>query len=154
ASYVHGLYIDHPFSMTRGGQTYYYFYDRLGSVAGLTDGAGNVVASYTYNPWGNIASSTGTLANPFRFTGRQYDAESGLYFYRARYYDPQVGRFISRDPIGIMGGLNLYGYVSDDPGNRLDPTGTFGPEPHDALIQHALGNMIPQDEIYIIQQAS
>ncbi|MEI2672159.1 MAG: RHS repeat-associated core domain-containing protein [Marmoricola sp.] len=67
----------------------------------MTDVNGNVVATYRYDPWGNVISSTGTLTNPLRFTSREYDAESGLYFYRARYYDPQAGRFISRDPIGL-----------------------------------------------------
>lgn len=79
--------------------------------------------SYRYDPWGNVISSTGTLANPLRYTSREYDAESGLYFYRARYYDPQVGRFISRDPKGIQGGLNLYAYVGNHPTNATDALG-------------------------------
>ena len=122
ASYTYdGL--DQPISMWRNGQTYYYLLDHLGSVLGLTDADGNVVATYRYDPWGNVISSTGTLTNPLRFTAREYDQESGLYFYRARYYDPQVGRFISRDPIGLMGGLNLYAYARNNPVMRVDPRG-------------------------------
>lgn len=94
---------DHAVSMTRGGATYYYVYDRLGSVVGLTNGAGELVVGYRYDPWGNLLAASGSnpgLENPFRFTSREWDAESGLYYYRLRYYDPAVGRFISRDPLG------------------------------------------------------
>ncbi len=122
ASYTYdGL--DRPISLWRNGATYYYLLDQLGSVLGLTDAGGSVVATYRYDPWGNVISSTGTLINPLRFTAREYDAESGLYFYRARYYDPQAGRFISRDPSGIKGGLNLYAYVRNNPIDRRDPRG-------------------------------
>ncbi len=126
ASYVHdGL--DRPLSMTRGGATYYYIYDQLGSVVGLTDGAGVLVVSYRFDPWGNVIATGGSnpnLANPFRFTGREFDAESGLYFYRLRYYDPQVGRFISRDPLRtITREPNAYAYVSNNPVSASDPQG-------------------------------
>jgi RHS repeat-associated protein len=115
--------LDHPFSMTRGGVTYYYLYDQLGSVIGLTNGAGTVVATYRYDPWGNLMSSTGSIENPFRFTGREWDAETGLYFYRTRYYDPEVGRFIQRDKIGLAGGWNFYTYAADNPLRWIDPDG-------------------------------
>ncbi len=122
ASYTYdGL--DRPISLWRNGSTYYYLLDHLNSVLGLTDSSGNVVAAYRYDPWGNVISSTGTLTNPLRFTAREYDAESGLYFYRARYYDPQAGRFISRDPIGIRGGLNVYAYAHNHSTQRVDPFG-------------------------------
>jgi len=72
---------------------------------------------------GRIIDSSLT-GNPFMFTGREYDSETGLYFYRARYYDPAIGRFISEDPIGFEGGdLNLYAYVRNNPVNFSDPTG-------------------------------
>jgi len=57
------------------------------------------------------------------FTSREYDRESGLYFYRARYYDPSLGRFVSQDPIGITDDVNLYAYVGNNAINRVDPTG-------------------------------
>jgi RHS repeat-associated protein len=128
ASYMHGPAVDHPFSMTRGGVTYFFLYDRLGSVIGLTDGAGQQVASYRYDAWGNVTASgpAASLEQPFRFTGREWDTDSGLYYYRARYYDPQVGRFISRDPIGRAGGTNLYAYVDNNPLNWVDPAGLSG----------------------------
>ncbi len=125
ASYTYdGL--DRPVSMWRNGQTYFYLLDHLGSVLGLVDENGAVAATYRYDLWGSVISSTGTLTNPLRFTAREWDEESGLYFYRARYYDPQVGRFISRDPIGVRGGINLYAYVENDPTNRIDPSGLGG----------------------------
>jgi RHS repeat-associated protein len=114
-------------SMTRAGQTYYYLYDHLGSVIGLTDGAGTLVASYRYDPWGNVIATGGSnpgLSNPFRFTGREWDAESGFYFLRTRYYDPAVGRFISADWAGINAGeTNAYVYALNSPTNLTDPFG-------------------------------
>ena len=88
-----------------------------------------VVKSYVYDAFGNIVSETGELPfdNLFHYTGRQFDAESGLYYYRARYYDPQIGRFISEDPIGLRGGdVNFYSYVFNDPINLVDPLGQRG----------------------------
>jgi len=122
ASYTYdGL--DRPVTMWREGQTYTYLLDRLGSVVGLADASGAVVTTYRYDPWGNLIDSTGTVANPLRFTAREWDEESGLYFYRARYYDPQAGRFISRDPVGVQGGLNLYAFAHNRPVARGDPLG-------------------------------
>jgi RHS repeat-associated protein len=83
-----------------------------------------VVSSYDYDSYGNIESSFEGIANPFTYTGREFDAESGLYYYRARYYDPATGRFINQDPIGFAAGdLNLYRYVFNNPINLIDPTG-------------------------------
>jgi RHS repeat-associated protein len=125
ATYVHTLGLDHPLSMERGGETYYYMYDRLGSVIGLSDGADSVQASYVYDVWGNtIGGDDGSIENPYRYTGREYDTESGLYYYRARYYSPQMGRFISQDPIGLASGdANFYAYVGNNPVNSVDPLG-------------------------------
>ncbi len=89
----------------------------------ITDAAGFVVNSYEYDSYGNIESSIEGIANPFTYTGREFDAESGLYFYRARYYDPETGRFISEDPIGFAGGFNLYRYVRNNPVKNRDPLG-------------------------------
>ena len=124
AAYVHSQALDHPLSMTRDGVTYYYLYDRLGSVVGLTDDAGTLVAEYIYDPWGNIiGGDDGDIENPFRFTAREWDADAGLYYFRTRYYDPEVGRFIQRDKIGLAGGPNLYVYVQNNPVNFVDPLG-------------------------------
>ncbi len=89
--------IDEPLTMTRGGQTYYYFYDGLGSVTDLTLASGEVVESYQYDVYGQ-PSAPSTVGNRFLFTGREYDSETGLYHYRARGYHPGIGRFGQRDP--------------------------------------------------------
>ena len=126
ASYVYDR-LDQPVSMTRGNTTYYYLYDRLGSVVGLSDGANSLVATYRYDPWGNLIATGGSnpaLLNPFRFTGREWDAESGLYYYRARYYDPQIGRFLSQDPLHLVtAGAHGYAYASNNPLRYVDPSG-------------------------------
>lgn len=126
ASYVYDR-LDQPLSMTRGGVTYYYLYDQLGNVIGLSNGAAGLVVTYRYDPWGNVIAAGGSnpnLPNPFRFTGREWDAESGLYFYRARYYDPQVGRFLSPDPLHVLAGrLQAYVYANNNPLAYSDPLG-------------------------------
>lgn len=118
--------VDQPHSVRQGGQTYYYLTEGPGSVVGLMDGANQLVNRYRYDPFGRATLVSETVPNPLRFTGREYDAESGLYFHRARYYDPEVGRFISEDPIGLAGGINPYVYVENDPVNRRDPFGLTG----------------------------
>jgi RHS repeat-associated protein len=78
---------------------------------------------YTYDSFGNITSSTGSLVSPFRYTGREWDSETGLYYYRARYYDSSVGRFLSEDPIKFLGGIDFYAYVKNSVPNTFDPLG-------------------------------
>ncbi|MCX6033149.1 MAG: right-handed parallel beta-helix repeat-containing protein [Chloroflexi bacterium] len=127
ANYVYdGL--DHPLSMSRGGITTYFVYDGQGNVTALVNTAGAVVASYRYDPWGNTLSVGGsqpTLVNPFRFSGREWDAETGLYYFRARYYDPGVGRFVSTDPAALLPGISTYAYVGNNPVGRSDPLGLY-----------------------------
>ncbi len=84
--------------MTRGGQTYYYFYDGLGSVTDLTLASGELVESYQYDVYGQ-PSPLSSVGNRFYFTGREFDQETGLYHYRARAYHPGIGRFGQRDPV-------------------------------------------------------
>ena len=112
-----------PHSVRRGGQTYYYATDALGSVLALFNSSNTVVDSYAYLPFGEAQTTSETVANPLRFAGRELDASSGLYYNNARWYDPSLHRFVSEDPIGIDGGINLYAYVGNDPVNATDPSG-------------------------------
>jgi RHS repeat-associated protein len=79
-----------------GGQ-YYYLYNGYGDVVQIVDTNGNVVNSYQYDEWGNILNQNETISNSFKYAGEQYDSETGLYYLRARYCDPNVGRFINKD---------------------------------------------------------
>jgi len=102
--------------------------DHLGSVDALVDANGQLAASYTYDAWGNILSHFRTLELPnfsgrYLFQGREYSVATGLYNFRARWYDPETGRWLSKDPIGLEGGLNLYVFCDDDPMNFMDPFG-------------------------------
>jgi RHS repeat-associated protein len=119
---------DQPLSVRRwtGGaaQTYYVASEAPGSVAGLIDTVGGLEAHYTYAPFGTLVDSAGAVSNILRFAAREYDGETGLYYNRARYYDPTVGRFVSEDPIGLAGGVNEYAYAGNDPVNATDPSGT------------------------------
>jgi len=124
AKYIYGIGIDEILVMERNGTQYYYCHDGLGSVSDLTDLTGNKIESYSYDAFGkpeNISSE----GNPYLYTGREYEPETGLYYYRARYYDPILGRFLSPDPIGFEGGLNFYTYVENNSVNLVDPTGKW-----------------------------
>jgi len=115
--------IDEPLSVRYGGQNYYYLTESPGHVVALIDGAGQVVETYHYGPWGETALGQSPPYNTLAFAGRQYDAETRLYYNRARYYDPRLGRFLSEDPSGLAGGINLYAYAGNDPVNSTDPYG-------------------------------
>ena len=131
--YIFGPGIDEPVLMTKGGQSYYYHFDGLGSVTSLTNSTGSTGESYTYDAFGKplIKNASGTpltassIGNRYMFTGREYDAETGLYFYRARYYSPELGRFLQRDPVGYIADLNLYTYCSNNSPNLTDPFGYY-----------------------------
>jgi RHS repeat-associated protein len=128
ARYTHGDGVDEVLTMERGGVVYYYLTDHLGSVRQVVDAAGNTVNRYEYDSYGRRTVAQEQIANPFSYTGREYDAESGFYFYRARYYDAQSGRFISEDPLGLAGGdPNFYSYVRNNPVNLVDPSGLITP---------------------------
>jgi RHS repeat-associated protein len=90
----------------------------------ITDIYQNTVKTYDYDAYGNILDESGSLAhNAFTYTGREYHPRSGLYYYRARWYNPEIGRFITQDPIGYRGGINFYQYVAGNPINYIDPSG-------------------------------
>ncbi|MDQ6838293.1 MAG: hypothetical protein M3137_08205 [Actinomycetota bacterium] len=129
--------VDQPLEMTRGGQRYFYLQDGHNNVTGLTNASGATVATYGYDAFGTPTASAGAPANPFLFAGREYDAKSGLYYNRARYLDPGIGRFLSQDPISSV---NPYVYGGNDPVNRFDPTGTLTVE-FAALLTHATSQL-------------
>jgi RHS repeat-associated protein len=121
--YGEELDIDEPLTMLRGSTTTYYEADGLGSVTSLSSTTGSLAQSYTFESFGRQTASTGSLTNPFQYTGREWDNENGLYYYRARYYDSNSGRFISEEPIRFHDGLNYYRYAFNHAVNYRDPYG-------------------------------
>jgi RHS repeat-associated protein len=105
-----------PLEQISGSTVLWLQHDQLGSTRLVTDGAGSSKATYSFDPYGNLTASTGTITNPFRFAGEYRDAESGLLYLRARYYDPSTGQFISRDPITATTRAP-YSYSANNPLN-------------------------------------
>ena len=103
--FVYGPGIDEPVLMQSGGQKYYYHFDGLGSVSEVTDASGGMVEKYEYSPYGETTIrdasdeilDTSSIGNPYAFTGRRLDDETGLYYYRLRYYSPALGRFLQTE---------------------------------------------------------
>jgi RHS repeat-associated protein len=124
ALYAFGAGVDEPLAAYRGSTWEFYQADGLGSITSLSTTSGTVSDSFAYDSFGNVTSTTGGFTQPFRYTGREWEAETGLYYYRARYYDAQSGRFLSEDPIGFDAGNNFYSYVRNNPTNLRDPSGT------------------------------
>jgi RHS repeat-associated protein len=114
--------VDEFFSRTDSTGTYSPITDALGSTLALANSSGIITTQFGYDPFGNTTSSGGASTNVFQYTSRENDG-TGLYFYRARYYSPAFGRFMSEDPIGLNGGFNFYQYALDDPLNGIDPEG-------------------------------
>ena len=113
----------YPQGQYQSGAAYFYTRDHLGSIREMTNTSGTVLARYDYDPWGRSTTVIGTNKPDFNFTGLYQHAKSGLDMAAYRFYDPDLGRWLNRDPIGEAGGLNLYGYVENDPINLWDPLG-------------------------------
>jgi RHS repeat-associated protein len=131
--YIYGPCTDEPISMIEAAGsyagTYYYHFDGLGSVVGLTNSSGNTVEVYEYDVYGRLGATDASHPNRILFTGREYDRETGLYYYRARYYNPQIGRFLQTDPIGYADGMNMYAYCQNRPAYAADPLGLAWEDP-------------------------
>lgn len=127
--YLNGPGIDNKIRQkgSSSSSTYYFSQDHLGSTTALTGTNGKLVERTTYDAYGNSAGSTRTR---YGYTGRERDLDTGLLYYRARFYDPQLGRFISEDPIGFGGGINQFAYVSNSPQNATDPSGLYEIDVH------------------------
>ena len=130
--YYHGAGIDEPLARkTSADVVTYYLADHLGSLVQETDAAGSVTLQREYDAWGMLLQ--GASASGYSFTGREWDAEIGLYYYRARYLDPASGRFVSSDPITFEAGPNFYGYVNNGPSGATDPSGLIVVHPGDVI---------------------
>src|SRR5260370_24028129 len=129
--YLNGPGLDNqgrPTSNVKKKSTALYFAtDHLGSTAALTNDKGHVVDEITYDAFGNGSGSKETRND---YTGRERDPLTGLLFYRARWYDPQIGRFVAEDPVGLAGGVNQFAYVGNNPQNRVDPSGLYEIDVH------------------------
>jgi len=123
-SILSGLDVDQRFARDVEGGRAYFSVDHLGSTRALTNGLGEELVAYDYDPYGGSVASSSQIENAYQFTGRERD-DTGFYYYRARYYDPAMGRFISEDPIGMAAGLNTYAYVNGKPLSFTDPSGLF-----------------------------
>jgi len=119
--YLNGVGIDNKLRLTNGSTIQYFLSDHLGSTNALVNSSGAISSQTNYDAFGN---QTGTIGTRYGFTGRERDEQTGLMFYRARWYSPELGRFISEDPIGFRGGdVNLFGYVQNSSTLYKDPFG-------------------------------
>ncbi len=110
---------------TDASGTTFYHSDAGGNITAMTDGNGNVVARYLYDPFGNLLAKSGTMAdaNHYRFSSKEVHPTSGLYYYGFRFYEPNLQRWLNEDPIGEAGGINLFGFVRNDPLGGVDTLG-------------------------------
>src|SRR5499427_5671096 len=114
--------VDEVFQRTDSAGARSFLTDALGNTLALTDSTGTTQTSYTFEPFGNTTTAGTASTNSFTYTGRELDA-TGLYYYRARYYNPTLQRLMSEDPVGFIGGSNLYRYADDNPIDFIDPFG-------------------------------
>ena len=139
ALYFHGAGIDQPLARITNSGGLYYHTDRLGSVSSVTGADGMSVSYQRYSAWGTAEEAFGEPIPTYGYTGRELDA-TGLLYYRNRYYDPQIGRFIQQDPLGFIDGVNRYAYVMNNPINFVDPWGTMATGP--TKVARSIGTIL------------
>ena len=167
ALFTHGPGIDSPLIMRRSGQDYFYHADALGHVVGLTNASGSIVETYEYQAFGHtvVRNAQGelhdqsTVGNPFLYTSREFDAESGLYYLRARHYNPNSGRFLQEDPIAS---INQFIYADNNPILLSDPLGLAPIDPRliivvsddplrgttlNSIVQRLIDSGVPRERI-------
>src|SRR6266567_6422223 len=135
--------VDEVFQRTDSAGARSFLGDALGSTLALADSTGALQTQYTFEPFGNTTQSGSSTTNSFAYTGRELDA-GNLYFYRARYFNPSLQRFISEDPLGQQGGINVYAYAFNDPVDLTDPTGldynvNFDPNTNTLVVSASVG---------------
>lgn len=137
-AYIYGA-SSQPIAKLDGTAELTYHHDQLGSTRAITNDAGTVIATYTYDAYGAPAGTTGSIAQPFGYAGEYQDTESGLIYLRARFYDPETGQFLTRDPLEAIT-RSPYGYVGNNPLNFTDPSGLcWGPT---CLVEDAVGGAV------------
>ncbi len=165
-SYVFGLDLSGSFqgaggiggllASVSGTNAAFFAYDANGNVSELIDSStGDILAHYEYSPFGETIVATGDLAteNKFRFSTKYFDDETGLLYYGYRFYKPDVGRWLSRDPIGERGGLNLYGFVYNKPIDTIDILGMLGTDSFPSLVGESC-NSVGTSRLNLINQRS
>jgi len=151
-TYFNDLGIDNHLRQTSASTGVSYFLtDHLGSTSALTNASGSFSETISYDSFGN---STGSARTRYGYTGRERDPDTGLLFYRARWYDPQVGRFTSDDPAGFRGGSNWYGYVTNNVVNSIDPLGLWAPAAHESIIDLAFQGCLSESQRKKLKDAS
>jgi len=145
AYYIYGLGL--LCKIDAAGDPYYYHYNFTGHTVAMTDANGDIVNRYAYTPFGVLSAKTEAVPNPFRYVGRfgVMDDDNGLLYMRARYYDPDLGRFLTKDPIGFEGGVNLYAYAADNPVVLIDPAGLCLAK-LSGILWSVLESVVPMDE--------
>lgn len=110
-------------NLKQGGADYSYLYNGQANVTALLDSNQSVVSTYTYDPFGILMNRTGSINQPYMFSTKEYDPETGLSYYGYRFYNPSIGKWVTRDPFGEAGGVNVYGFTLNNPVNWIDPFG-------------------------------